>query len=67
MLDWVTDFLDIFIGRRLGLALLAGALAAVAAFATLESPLADRVATLCFAVSIVAGLIWEYRHRHDPD
>lgn len=65
LLDVLVDFADVLLTRRLALALAAGLLGAVAAHALLEPPLAARVGLLAIVAGLVAGIAWEYRHRHD--
>jgi flagellar motor component MotA len=61
------DLLEHLITRRIALALVAGIVGAVAADLLLDPPLATRVAVLALVAGLVTGLVWEYRHRHDPD
>lgn len=60
------DLLEHLVTRRIGIALAAGVVLAVAADMLLAPPLAARVATLAVVAGLVTGLAWEYRHRHDP-
>ena len=64
LLDLVGDVADLFITRRLALAIGVGILGAIAAHAAVDDPLGTRVALLSGIAGLVAGIVWEYRHRH---
>lgn len=67
LLDLVGDVADLFLTRRLALAIGLGVLGAVAAHAAIDDPLGTRVALLSGVAGLVAGIAWEYRHRHSHD
>ena len=64
LFDLVGDVADLFITRRLALAIGLGVLGAVAAHATIDDPLGTRLALMSGVAGLVAGIAREYRHRH---